>query len=61
MVLPGFRRFDGARVLALTPRLRGQVNVENLANVRYFPTSQGNNNILPGAPRTLRVSLVTRF
>lgn len=27
----------------------------------YFPTSHGNNNIQPGAPRTFRLSLVTGF
>ena len=61
VVLPRFRRVDAAVFLALIPRVRTQVNVENVANVRYFPTSQGNNNILPGAPRTLRVSLATQF
>ena len=61
VVLPGFRRVDAALFLALIPRVRTQVNIENVGNVRYFPTSQGNNNILPGAPRTLRVSLATGF
>jgi len=61
VILPRFRRVDLALFLALVPRVRTQVNVENVANVRYFPTSQGNNNILPGAPRTLRVSLATGF
>ena len=61
VILPRFRRVDAALFLALIPRVRTQVNVENIGNVRYFPTSQGNNNILPGAPRTLRVSLATAF
>ena len=61
VVLPRFRRVDAALFLALIPRVRTQVNVENIADVRYFPTSQGNNNILPGAPRTLRISLATGF
>lgn len=61
VVLPRFRRVDAALFLAIIPRVRTQVNVENVGNVRYFPTSQGNNNILPGAPRTLRVSLATDF
>ena len=61
VILPRFRRLDAALFLALIPRVRTQVNVENVGNVRYFPTSQGNNNILPGAPRTLRVSLATAF
>ena len=61
VIRPRFRRVDAALFLALIPRVRTLVNVENAANVRYFPTSQGNNNILPGAPRTLRVSLATAF
>jgi catecholate siderophore receptor len=27
----------------------------------YYPTSHGNNNIMPGAPRTVRVALTTEF
>jgi catecholate siderophore receptor len=61
VILPRFRRVDAAIFLTLMPRVRAQVNVENVGNIRYFPTSQGNNNILPGAPRTLRVSLATGF
>lgn len=61
VILPSFTRIDGALYLSLVPRVRAQVNVENVANVRYYPTSHGNNNILPGAPRTLRVSLATGF
>jgi catecholate siderophore receptor len=36
------------------------VNVENLFDKRYYATSQGNNNIMPGATRTLRLSLTAR-
>ena len=61
VILPRFRRVDAAIFLTLMPRVRAQVNVENAGNIPYFPTSQGNNNILPGAPRTLRVSLATGF
>jgi catecholate siderophore receptor len=34
-----------------------QANVDNVLDERYYATSHGNNNIMPGAPRTLRVSL----
>jgi catecholate siderophore receptor len=57
VVLPGFTRYDGGLFFGITPNLRAQLNVENLFDVKYFPTSQGNNNIMPGAPRTLRLSL----
>jgi catecholate siderophore receptor len=41
--------------------VRLQVNVENLLDERYYPTSQGNNNIMPGAPRSFRLGLLTDF
>ena len=42
-------------------RTRAQLNVENLLDTRYYATSQGNNNIMPGASRTLRLSLSADF
>ena len=55
--LPGFTRLDGAMYLPLARGLRAQANVENLLNTRYYGTSHGNNNIMPGATRTLRISM----
>ena len=57
VTLPGFTRVDGALYFTLGPVVRAQLNVENLFDARYYGTSQGNNNILPGASRTLRLSL----
>ncbi len=57
VVLPSFTRGDAAIFYTITGKLRAQLNVENLTNARYYWTSHGNNNIMPGAPRTLRVSL----
>ena len=57
VTLPSFTRIDGAAFVTLTRRLRAQLNVENLFNTRYYATSQGNNNILPGSSRFLRVAL----
>jgi catecholate siderophore receptor len=61
VVLPGFTRLDGAVFVRLSPALRAQVNIENLTDERYFPTSHGSNNIMPGAPRSVRASLVAAF
>ena len=61
VTLPEFTRVDGALFLALTPKLGAQINVENLGNARYFAFANGNNNITPGAPRAVRLSLTTRF
>ena len=60
VTLPGFTRADGALFLRLNSVLSAQVNVENLFDERYYATSHGNNNIMPGASRTLRLSLTTR-
>ncbi|HJR67310.1 MAG TPA: TonB-dependent siderophore receptor [Gemmatimonadaceae bacterium] len=57
VTLPGFTRVDAAAFVTLSPSLRAQLNVENVLNERYYPTSHGNNNIGPGAPRTLLFSL----
>jgi catecholate siderophore receptor len=59
VTLPAFTRVDGALFLGLLPRVRLQLNVENVLNRRYFATSHGNNNIMPGAPRAVRVSVAT--
>jgi len=61
VTLPAFTRFDGALFLALPYKTRVQLNVENLLDTRYYATSQGNNNIMPGAPRTVRLSLNADF
>ena len=57
VTLPAFTRLDAALFVALPASLRLQLNVENLADARYYPTSQGNNNILPGAPRLWRLTV----
>jgi catecholate siderophore receptor len=56
VTLPGFTRVDAAVFVQLTPRLRAQANVENLFDAGYVATAQGNNNILPGSPRAVRIS-----
>jgi catecholate siderophore receptor len=59
VTLPSFTRADGALFLSLGRGIRTQVNVENLFDERYYATSQGNNNIMPGTPRTVRLSVST--
>lgn len=60
VVLPAFTRLDAALFSTITPHVRLQLNVENLLDREYYPTAHNNNNILPGAPRTLRLSVTTR-
>jgi catecholate siderophore receptor len=61
VTLPAFSRVDGAVFMRLSSRLGAQVNIENLADEQYYPTSHGNNNIMPGAPRSVRFALMTSF
>jgi catecholate siderophore receptor len=56
VTVPAFTRADGALFLTLTRQARVQLHVENLLGTRYYSTAQGNNNIMPGAPRILRLS-----
>lgn len=61
VALPAFTRFDAALYWTLNPMLQLQLNVENLANKRYFASAHSNNNISPGAPRSAWVSLNYHF
>jgi catecholate siderophore receptor len=61
VVLPGFARVDAAVFARINPRVRAQVNVENLLDRRYYASAHNNNNIAPGAPRTLSLALTTDF
>lgn len=57
VVLPAYTRFDAAVFYEINPKLKLQINVENLANKTYFLSANGDNNITPGSPRVYRVSL----
>jgi catecholate siderophore receptor len=58
--LPGFTRLDGA----VFYRLKGltlSLNATNLTNTRYYATANGDNNISPGAPRSVQFAVRTTF
>jgi catecholate siderophore receptor len=61
VVLPAFTRVDGAVFFRLTPRLRAQVNVENVFDTKYYWAAHTNNNISPGSPRAVRFAVTTAF
>jgi catecholate siderophore receptor len=61
VTLPGFTRVDGGVFFTLSPSLRAHVNVENAFNTRYYWSAHNNNNIAPGSPRAVRVTLTTLF
>ena len=57
VTLPAFTRYAAGLYISLPAHSRLQVNMENLLGATYYASAQGNNNIMPGAPRTLRVSV----
>ncbi len=59
VTLPAFTRLDAAAYLAAYRGLRLQLNVENVLDARYYATSHGNNNIMPGASRSFRFGVTT--
>jgi catecholate siderophore receptor len=59
--LPAFTRVDGGMYFSLTESVGAQLNLENIFNEKYYPLANGNNNITPGAPRSIRVLLTTGF
>ncbi|MRW92027.1 TonB-dependent siderophore receptor [Duganella sp. FT80W] len=59
--LPGYGRLDATLSWQATPTLRLQLAVDNLLNRQYYASAYNDNNISPGAPRTLRLRLHTRF
>jgi catecholate siderophore receptor len=58
--LPGFTRVDAVGYYRVG-RYRLAANAENLFNVKYYPTANGDNNISPGAPRSLHLGLNMSF
>ncbi|MBA2658079.1 MAG: TonB-dependent siderophore receptor [Nitrosospira sp.] len=61
VLLPGFTRLDSAMFVRLNKTLRVQANIENIADIEYVASAHNNNNILPGAPRIYRLTLVANF
>ena len=61
VTLPAFTRFDAAVYWTINPAMQLQLNVENLADKRYWASAHSNNNISPGAPRSAWVSINYRY
>jgi catecholate siderophore receptor len=59
--LPGYARVDGALYYKLPRGIEAQVNVENILGAHYFAAANSDNNIAPGAPRTVKTTLGYRF
>lgn len=61
VTLPSYTRVDGAVFYQVNKNTRLALNLENLSDRRYYATAGGDNNIVPGAPRSARVSLSMGF
>jgi len=59
--VPGFARVDAALFWKFNDNLRGQVNIENVLDTKYISVAHSNNNLSPGSPRAVRVSLTANF
>jgi catecholate siderophore receptor len=59
--LPGYARVDAALFYKLQRGIETQINIENLLGAHYFPSSNGDSNIGPGAPRTIKATVGYRF
>ena len=61
VILPGYTRADAALYYTLTEKVGLQANLENLFDQKYFINADGNDNISPGCPRSVRLSLTWKF
>jgi catecholate siderophore receptor len=61
VTLPSFVEIDGAVYFTVARHVRMQAYLENLFNATYYVTAHNNNNISPGSPRAVRVSIVSGF
>lgn len=61
VTLKSYTRYDGAVFYKFDDRFSAQLNVENLFDKVYYPSAHTDNNITPGAPRTVYVTLNFKF
>jgi catecholate siderophore receptor len=59
--LPGFVRFDAGVYAQVTETWKAQLNIENIFNKGYWASADGNNNLSPGQPRTVRLKVTATF
>jgi catecholate siderophore receptor len=57
----GYTRLDGALFFNLDETWSAQLNVENILNEDYFVSAHNNNNIMPGAPTTVYLTVGAKF
>jgi catecholate siderophore receptor len=61
VTLPGYTKVDAAAYFRIAEKWKLQAHFDNLLNGKYFLNADGNNNISPGGPRSVKVSLIAAF
>lgn len=61
VVLPAYTTVDAALFFKFSDKLSAQVNVNNIFNAGYILSADSNDNLTPGAPTTVVVSLTSKF
>jgi catecholate siderophore receptor len=61
VTLPGYTKVDAAAYFRLAEKWKLQAHFDNLLNSKYYLNADGNNNISPGAPRAVKLSLIAAF
>jgi catecholate siderophore receptor len=61
VILPSYTRFDGVLFYNIDQHCKLQLNVENVFDKKYYTSAHSDSNIMPGAPRTLRLTLNATF
>lgn len=59
--VPDFTRVDAALFAQFSKHFRGQLNIENLFDVKYISSAHNDFNILPGSPIAVRATLIANF
>jgi catecholate siderophore receptor len=59
--LPSYTRLDGALYYNIGNDYRLQLNVENMLDKEYYASAHGDNNIMPGAPRSFKLTFSAKF
>jgi catecholate siderophore receptor len=61
VALPSYTRVDAAVYYKLNNNYQLQINVENLLDKQYYASAHNNNNITPGSPRAVRLTVNAKF
>ena len=59
--LPAFTTVDAALYWKIMPNLNAQLNVTNIFNAKYIQSADSNDNLTPGAPTSVTLSITSRF